>query len=143
MIEVLNLPKEDRIQTIFTNMLMKDSQMTSFSPQYTVIDPVELMSIVHLIEDRVYYISDSPSFEYKGRSYSSMTMQINSIDDFKTLMTSHSDDFFIIYSIHTNQMIISNAPGISQPKSYRIRGNFMSDPSTRRQNIINKILDEE
>lgn len=143
MIEVLNLSKEDRIQTIFTNILKKESQMPSFSPQYTIIDPVELMSIVQLIEDRVYYISDSPAFEYKGSTYTSMTMQINSIDDFKNLMTNHPDEFFIIYSIHTNQMIISNVGGISQPKSYRIRGNFISDPSTRRQNIINKILDEE
>lgn len=143
MIEVLNLSKENRIQTIFTNILMKDSQMTSFSPQYTIIDPVELMSIIQLIEDRVYYISDSPSFDYKGRSYASMTTQINSIDEFKILMNNHSDEFFIIYSIHTNQMVISNAPGISQPKSYRIRGNFITDPSFRRQNIINQILDEE
>ena len=143
MIQVSLLTKEERIETISKNIIDKDLYLSSLSPQYTTIDPVELMSILELIEDRIYYISDSPSFEYQNETYTSATFRINSISESKTCVDNFPDDFFIIYSIKTNQMAISNAPGISQTKSYDIRGVFIKDPLITRQKVINNILDEK
>ncbi len=140
MIQVYDLSKEDRIQNIFTNLLMKESKIPSFSPYYTTIDPIELMNIIKLIENKVYYISDSPAFEFQNRMYASQTIKINFIEEFKIFMDNHPDEFFILYSIQANQTAISNAPGIS--KSYNIRGYFVDDPAVRREKVINKILDE-
>jgi hypothetical protein len=143
LIQVSLLTKEERIETISKNIIDKDLYLSSLSPQYTTIDPVELMSILELIEDRIYYISDSPSFEYQNETYTSATFRINSISEAKTCVNNFPDDFFIIYSIKTNQMVISNAPGISQTKSYDIRGVFIKDPLITRQKVINNILDEK
>jgi hypothetical protein len=143
MIQVSLLTKEERIETICKNIIDKDLNMSLFSPQYTTIDPVELMSILELIEDRIYYISDSPSFEYQNKIYQSGTFRINSPSESKTFMGNFPDSFFIIYSIKTNQMVISNAPGISQTKSYDIIGVFIKDPLIIRQKVINNILDEK
>ena len=120
MIPVLNLSKEERVQTLFTNLMMKDAKMPTFSPQYNQIEPSELMSIVELIEDRVYYISDSPSFEYQSSNYPSQTVRLNTINDAKLIMDNHDKEFFIIYTLQVDPMVISNAPGISQPKSYHL-----------------------
>jgi hypothetical protein len=143
LIQVSLLTKEERIETISKNIIDKDLNMSLLSPQYTTIDPVELMSILELIEDRIYYISDSPSFEYQNKTYNSATFRINSSIESKAFMDNFPDDFFIIYSIKTNQMVISNAPGISQTKSYDIRGVFIKDSLITRQKVINNILDEK
>lgn len=143
MIQVSLLTKEERIETISKNIIAKDLNMSSLSPQYTTIDPVELKSILELIEDRIYYISDSPSIKYQNKTYNSATFRINSHSEAKAFMDNFPDDFFIIYSIKTNQMVISNAPGISQTKSYDIRGVFIKDPLITRQKVINNILDEK
>ena len=39
--------------------------------------------------------------------------------------------------------VVSNAPGISQNQSYMIRGVFIQDPLIKREQIINRILNEE
>lgn len=143
MIPILNLSKEERVQTLFTNLMMKDAKMPTFSPQYNQIEPGELMGIVELIEDRVYYISDSPSFEYQGSNYTSESVRLNTIHDAKNLMYAHPKEFFVIYTLQVNPMVISNAPGVSQPKSYHLRGRFFSDNARIREKIINQILDEE
>jgi len=140
---LLNLSKEDRIQTIFTDLMMKESQMITFSPQYVSIEPTELIDIIQLIENRVYYITDSPSVDYQNHNYTSLTFRLNSIDDFKTIMENHPDEFFILHSIQTNGMVISNTPGISQPKSYNLRGVFITDFSIIREKRIGQILGDE
>ena len=39
--------------------------------------------------------------------------------------------------------VVSNTPGVSQNQSYMIRGVFVEDPSVKREQIINQVLDEE
>ena len=145
MIQVSHLSKEERVETIFKNVLKKELMNLSYSPQYSVIDDIELATILKSIEDRIYYISDSPSFEFKGHNYTSQTFRCNTIDYFKKMIDNNSDDFFVIYTIKLNQMVITvpNLPNISQPKSYDIRGVFINDPSINRNKIINHILNED
>lgn len=145
MIQVVNLTKQERIETIFKNILKKESLNFGYSPQYSVIDDIELVTILKSIEDRIYYISDSPSFEFEGHSYQSLTFKCNSIDDFKKLMDNNSDNFFIIYTIGLNPMVMTvpNIPSISQPMSYYIRGVFVNDPAVSRNKIISQVLDED
>ena len=54
MIEVSNLSKEERVETIFKNVLKKELMNLSYSPQYSVIDDIELATILKSIEDRIH-----------------------------------------------------------------------------------------
>jgi hypothetical protein len=102
-----------------------------------------LVKIIDSIEDRVYFISESPSFEFNGRSYSCVQYKCDTVEDFKILMDNNSNDFFILYNIMMTNGVVSNAPGISQNQSYMIRGVFVQDPSVKREQIINQVLGEE
>lgn len=145
MISVLNLDKEQRLNQIVNNLILKDSMASSFSTTHNKLEPSEIISIIQSIEDRIYYISESPSFEFNGRNYTSGTYNCNSIDDFKSLMDNNSGDFFIIYSVLISPAVYTNpyVPSVSKNKSYNLRGAFVNDPSVLRNKIINKILGEE
>ena len=143
MIQVSQLNKEERVKEIIDGIHKKTSQSMSFSPFQSVIEPSTLIKIVESIEDRVYFISESPSFEFKGRNWTCQQYKCNSIEDFKILMDDHLNEFFVIYNIMLTNTVVSNAPGISQNQSYMIRGVFIEDPLIKREQIINQILDEE
>ena len=143
MIQVSQLNKEERVKEIIDGIHKKTSQSMSFAPFQSVIEPSTLIQIVESIEDRVYFISESPSFEFKGRNWTCQQYKCNSIEDFKILMDDHLNEFFVIYNIMLTNTVVSNAPGISQNQSYMIRGVFIEDPLIKREQIINKILDEE
>jgi hypothetical protein len=102
-----------------------------------------LVKIIDSIEDRVYFISESPSFEFNGRSYACVQYKCDIVEDFKYLMDNHQSEFFILYNIMITNGVVSNASGISQNQSYMIRGVFIQDPSIKREQIINQILNEE
>ena len=146
MISVLNLDREQRIKEIISNLLSKDSMSSAFSTFHTKLDDIsEIFLIIQSIEDRIYYISESPSFEFNGRNYTTRTYNCYSIDDLKSLMDNNPNDFFIIYSLQISPMVVTTpyVPSVSKPQSYHLRGCFVNDPSTMRNKIINKILDEE
>jgi hypothetical protein len=153
MISVLNLDREQRIKEIISNLLSKDSMSSTFSTFTKLDDISEIFLIIQSIEDRIYYISESPSFEFNGRNYATRTYNCYSIDDFKSLMDNNPNDFFIIYSLQISPMVFTNPyvpypllerlNSVSKPQSYHLRGCFVNDPSTMRNKIINKILDEE
>jgi hypothetical protein len=115
----------------------------SFTPFQSLIESLTLIQIVESIEDRIYFISESPSFEFNGRNWTCQQHQCDTIEDFRILMDNHPNEFFVIYNIMLTNGIVSNAPGISQNQSYMIRGVFVEDPSVKREQIINQILDEE
>jgi hypothetical protein len=141
-LQVSQLSKEERIKEIITEIHKKTSNSMSMSPFQSVIEPSTLIQIVESIEDRIYFISESPSFEFKGRNWTCQQYKCDTIEDFKYLMNTHSNEFYIIYSIMLNPGVISNAPGISQSQSYMIRGIFVEDPLIKREQIINQILNE-
>jgi len=143
MIKVSLLSKEERVKEIITEIHKKTAKSMSFSPLQSTIDPYTLIQIIESIEDRVYFISESPSFEFNGRNYNCLQYKCNTIGDFETLMNNNPNDFFILYNIMVTNGVVSNAPGVSQNQSYMIRGIFVEDFSVKREQIINKILGEE
>ena len=143
MIQVSQLNKEERVKEIYIEIVKKMNNSMAFSQSLTTIEPSDLIKIIESIEDRVYFISESPAFEFKGRNYTCQQFKCDTIEDFKSLMDTHSNEFYIIYSIMLNPGVVSNAPGISQNTSYMIRGVFIQDPSVKRNQIINQVLGEE
>jgi hypothetical protein len=142
MIQVSQLTKEERVKEIYMEVVKKMNSSMSFSQSLTTIEPSDLIRIIESIEDRVYFISESPSFEFKGRNYTCQQFKCDTIEDFKSLMDKHPNEFYIIYSIMLNLGIVS-IQGISQNQSYMIRGVFMEDPLIKREQIINQVLGEE
>lgn len=143
MIQVSHLTKEERVEEILMSINKKTANSMSFSPFQSVIEPSILLEIVDSIEDRVYFISESPAFEFKGKNHTCSSYKCDTIGDFKILMSNNPNNFFILYNIMITNGVVSNAPGISQNQSYMIRGVFVEDPLIKREQIINQILDEE
>ena len=143
MIKISQLSKSQRVKEICQDIDNKSINSLSFSPTQTIIDPSDLIQIIESIEDRIYFISESPAFEFRGRNYTCQQCNCDTIEDFKSLMNTHSNEFYILYSIMLNPGVISNAPGISQSQSYMIRGIFVEDPLIKREQIINQVLGEE
>jgi hypothetical protein len=143
MIQVSQLSKEERVEKIITEIHKKTSNYMSMSPFQSIIEPSTLIKIVQSIEDRIYFISESPAFEFRGRNWTCQEYKCYTIDDFKYLINGHQGEFFVLYNIMITNGIISNASGISQNQSYMIRGVFIEDLSIKREQIINQILNEE
>ena len=142
-LQVSQLSKEERVKHIYQDVNRKSINSMSFSPTQPIIEPSTLIQIIESIEDRIYFISESPSFEFKGRNYTCQQFKCDTIEDFKYLMDNNQSEFFILYNIMLTNGVISNAPGISQNQSYMIRGVFMEDPLIKREQIISQILGEE
>lgn len=143
MIQVSQLTKEERVKEIYIEVNKKMSNSMAFSQSLTTIEPSDLIKIIESIEDRIYFISEAPSFEFNGRNWTCQPYKCDTVEDFKTLMDNHSNEFYILYNILLTPGVISNAPGISQNQSYMIRGIFVEDPLIKREQIINQILNEE
>ena len=142
-LQVSQLSKEERVKEIYQDINSKSINTMSFSPTQPIIEPSTMIQIIESIEDRIYFISESPAFEFNGRNYTCQQYKCDTVEDFKILMDSHSNEFYIIYNIMMTNSVISNAPGISQNQSYMIRGVFVEDPLVKREQIINQILNEE
>ena len=143
MIQVSQLSKEERVKEIITEIHKKTANSMSMSPFQSIIEPSTLIQIVESIEDRIYFISESPSFEFKGRNWTCQQYKCDTIEDFNYLMDDHKSEFYILYNIMITNGAISNAPGITQNQSYMIRGVFVEDPLIKREQIINQVLGEE
>jgi len=143
MIQVSHLTKEERVVKINEEVCKKTSNSMNFSPFQSVIEPSILFEIANYIEDRVYFISESPAFEFKGRNYTCLSYKCDTIGDFKILMSNNPNNFFVLYNIMITNDVVSNAPNISQNQSYMIRGVFVEDPLMKREQIINQILNEK
>ena len=143
MIQVSQLSKEERVKEIYMEVNKKMGNSMAFSPNQPIIEPSTLIQIIELIEDRIYFISESPAFEFRGRNYTCQQYKCDTIEDFKYLMDDHKSEFYILYNIMITNGAISNAPGITQNQSYMIRGVFMEDPLIKREQIINQVLGEE
>lgn len=142
-LQVSQLSKEERVKHIYQDVNRKSINSMSFSPTQPIIEPYTLIQIIESIEDRIYFISESPSFEFKGRNYTCQQYKCDTIEDFKSLMDGHQTEFFILYNIMLTNGVVSNAPGVSQNQSYMIRGVFVEDPLIKREQIINQVLGEE
>jgi len=134
-LQVSQLSKEERVKKIYEDINSKSINFISFSPTQPIIEPSTMIQIIESIEDRIYFISESPSFEFNGRNWTCQQYKCDTVEDFKLLMDDHSNEFYILYNIMLT--------GIPQSQSYMIRGVFVEDPSVKREQIINQVLDEE
>ncbi len=134
-LQVSQLSKEERVKMIYMEIVKKMNNSIVFSQSLTTIEPSTLIQIIESIEDRIYFISESPSFEFNGRNWTCQQYKCDTVEDFKSLMNAHSNEFYILYNIMLT--------GIPQSQSYMIRGVFVEDPSVKREQIINQVLDEE
>ncbi len=134
-LQVSQLSKEERVKMIYMEIVKKMNNSIVFSQSLTTIEPSTLIQIIESIEDRIYFISESPSFEFNGRNWTCQQYKCDTVEDFKSLMNDHSNEFYILYNIMLT--------GIPQSQSYMIRGVFVEDPSVKREQIINQVLDEE
>ncbi len=134
-LQVSQLSKEERVKKIYMEIVKKMNNSIVFSQSLTTIEPSTLIQIIESIEDRIYFISESPSFEFNGRNWTCQQYKCDTVEDFKSLMNDHSNEFYILYNIMLT--------GIPQSQSYMIRGVFVEDPSVKREQIINQVLDEE
>ena len=134
MIKISQLSKSQRVKEICQDIDNKSINSLSFSPTQTIIDTPDLIQIIESIEDRIYFISESPSFEFEGRNYTCPNYKCDKIEDFKSLMDNNSESFFIIYNI--------TDISLNAISSYIIRGVFVEDLLIKRDKIINQILDE-
>ena len=134
-LQVSQLSKEERVKKIYEDINSKSINFISFSPTQPIIEPSTMIQIIESIEDRIYFISESPSFEFNGRNWTCQQYKCDTVEDFKSLMNDHSNEFYILYNIMLT--------GIPQSQSYMIRGVFVEDPSVKREQIINQVLDEE
>ncbi len=128
MILTYNLNSEDRIKEILKSILDKNS-----SGLLDNFDEVELHNILKEIEQRIYYITESPAFELNDSNHSCLLFRFNTIEDVKNLFESNDEHFFVIYSIGKDQQFNSSI----------IRGIFIFDESIKRQKTIEKILNNE
>lgn len=139
MIQVSQLTKEERVKQIHMEVNKKMGNSMTFSQSLTTIEPSTLIQIIESIEDRVYFISESTSFEFKGRNWTCQQYKCDTIEDFKYLMDGHPNEFYILYNI----MLTGVPQSLTSPQSYMIRGIFVEDPLIKREQIINQVLDEE
>ncbi len=128
MIPVYNLSSEDRIKEILSSILDKNS-----SGFLSNIDEIELHNILKEIEQRIYYIAESPAFELNGSNHFSQLFKFVTIEDIKKLFEHNDEHFFVIYSIGKDLQFNSSI----------IRGVFIFDESIKRQKTIEKILNNE
>lgn len=136
MIQVSQLNREERIKKIIVQVIKKTTQSMIFLP-FQSIEPHILTKIVESIEHRIYFISEYPLFDFKGKSYECSTYKCKTIEDFKNLINKDKKQFFILYNI-----MLSNDTNIPQNQFYIIRGVFINDISIERDEIINKLLNE-
>ncbi len=128
MILTYNLNSEDRIKEILKSILDKNS-----SGLLDNLDEVELYNILKEIEQKVYYITESPAFELNGSNHFCRLFKFDTIEDVKKLFEYNDEHFFVIYSIGKDQQFNSSI----------IRGVFVFDESLKRQKTIEKILNNE
>lgn len=129
MIQVYNLSSEDRIKEILNSILDKNS----YGLFLDNIDESELHNILKEIEQRIYYITESPAFELNGSNHFCQLFKFDTIEDVKKLFQSNDENFFVIYSIGKDKQFNSSI----------IRGIFIFDESMKRQKTIEKILNNE
>ena len=125
--QISHLTKEERIDELIKDISSKFSFLQNNNQ---TIKSDYLLELVEIIEDRTYYITDSPNFEFNNRFYSVLTYR-GDIDNLKKIMKERSNGFFIIYSFISNPF----------PKnSIYIRGVFIEDKSIQREKIIDELI---
>ncbi len=144
MINLMALSKEERIQRLILEVSRKHSllnQIQSFSPSETgILTEDEIYYILSKVEHRIYFITDSPTFEFESKALTCSTMKFDNISDLiDGVLKMTENDYFIFYNVWLEESHHHSYPTSSTTR-YVIRGNFQKDHIEIRNNKIDEVL---
>lgn len=137
--DIQELLKEDRIKKILFDIKQKYSFINSKDEE---IPDNKIIEILEKIEDRIYYISDSPSFNMNivengkliSKSFNSSTISGKDTDELiKYFLSNTEERFFIIYNMFETRM--------STNTNYLLRGVYIDDPCIKKMNKIDRKIE--
>lgn len=139
MIDIRGLTPDERIHRLILESALKQQQQSMFVSSDTTrnITESESIELFTRIESRVYYILESPRFEYtdingETKSMSCLTMKHPDISSISISILSESKKHFAFYNIR-----------VDEHGSFMIRGYFLDDVVIIRQEKIDQILGTE
>jgi hypothetical protein len=135
LINLQNLTKEDRIKKLIEENMNKSAGFNVSILNPNDFNIVELHTIFSQIEDRIYYITQAPSFDFKGSTRMSETRKFNDIDHIIKSFNQTPSKFLIFYSMFKSPLM--------QPNNHQdimIRGSFIDDPTYFRNRRIDEVL---
>ncbi len=137
------LKREDRIHKLVLSAALKQSIMAQYQSTENGLTDSEIYDIMSKIEHRIYYITESPNFEFaetnsrhipKNGKHVKCDTMIFKLDDF---LKATKDKYFIFYNIW------SQVDANTNHKIILIRGSFQEDPAAIREIKRNGTLDEK
>lgn len=129
--DIKSLSKEERIQKIISDMANR--------PTTGLITNDEVYYILSKIESRIYYITDSPVFEFESAVIACTTITYDTITDLIDGLLSLTEiNYFIFYNIQVTESV--KHPHPTSITRYSIRGYFRKDAIEIRNRKINEIL---
>jgi hypothetical protein len=134
LINLQTLTREERVKRLITENMNKSAgfNLNLLNPNDFSI--VELHTLFSQIEDRIYYITEAPAFEFGGSTRRSETMKFDDIDHIVKSISETPSKFLIFYSIFKSPLMKD------EKQSIMIRGVFIDDPVYLRNEKINEIL---
>jgi hypothetical protein len=134
LINLQTLTREDRIKRLITENMNKSAGFNVNFLNPNDFGIVELHTLFSQIEDRIYYITEAPAFEFGGSTRRSETMKFDDIDHIVKSISETPSKFLIFYSIFKSPLMKD------EKQSIMIRGVFIDDPVYLRNEKIDEIL---
>lgn len=134
LINLQNLTREDRIKRLIEENMNKSAGFNVNILNPNDFNIVELHTLFSQIEDRIYYITQAPAFEFGGSTRRSETIKFDDIDHIVKYITETPNKFLIFYSIFKSPLTQNEQQFIM------VRGVFIDDPIYLRNEKIDEIL---
>lgn len=135
LINLQNLTREDRIKRLIEENMNKSAGFNASILNPNDFNIIELHNIFSQIEDRIYYITQAPSFDFLGSSRRSDTYKFIDIDDIVKSINEKQSKFLIFYSMFKSPLMQPN-----DQQEIMIRGSFIDDPVYLRNQRIDEVL---
>ena len=133
--QISDLNKEDKLLELILDMQTKQSMgqiMGLQDPMY--VSDEEVKDLLEDVIDNIWYISQSPGFEFERKFLPSDSIVIGSKKDMNLLFNKYKNKVFVWYNLtHSNNQ---------SPNHYIIRGEFVDNRQHLREEKINQILEE-
>jgi len=134
LINLQNLTREDRIKR-----LIEENMNKSVGFNVSILNPndfniIELHTLFSQIEDRIYYITQAPAFEFGGSTRRSETIKFDDIEHIVKFITETPNKFLIFYTMFKSPLTLN------EQKFIMIRGSFIDDPVYLRNQRIDEVL---
>lgn len=134
LINLQTLTREERIKRLVQENMNKSAGFNVSLLNPNDFSILELHTLFSQIEDRIYYITEAPSFEFGGSTRRSETMKFDDIDHIVKSISETPSKFLIFYSIFKSPLTQNEREFIM------VRGVFIDDPIYLRNEKIDEIL---